>query len=67
MPTISEPQGPLNEASYSRIRQYFIQGLIGEATFEVSLRILGLRNQQEISAEISLAKTERRSEARHSF
>lgn len=67
MPTISEPTLDIRNAQYHRIRWWFIMGHVGEATFEASLRILGLRNQQEIAAEIALAKMERRAEAKANF
>lgn len=57
MPTISESQLDLLNAKFHRLREAFIQRQIGEATFRVSLEILGLRGQA-LLAEIQLAKME---------
>lgn len=43
----------------SRDRDAFIRGVIGEATYKLSLEMLGLRGQ-DVKAEISLAKMEMR-------
>ncbi len=59
MPTISEIDHDLLSARYTALRQWFILGSIGEATFRASLHILGLRGQ-DIDAEVGLAKMERR-------
>lgn len=57
MPTISEIDHDLRNYKYNSLRQWFIVGTIGEATFRASLQILGLRGQ-DIDAEINLAKME---------
>lgn len=59
MPTISEPLLDLRNESYKRLREHFIVGRIGEATFRVSLRNLGLC-PMDVTAEINLAKMEKR-------
>lgn len=56
----SEPfDRELHDAKLSRYRDLFIAGSIGEATYRVSLEILGLRGQ-DVTAEINLAKMEMR-------
>ncbi len=57
MPTVSNDYLDLRTARFTRIRQAYIAGLIGEATFRVSLTILGLRGG-DIEAEIQSAKEE---------
>lgn len=57
MPTISESPIEFNQWKYLRIRAAFISGAIGEATFRVSLEILGVRGQ-DLTAEIAHAKRE---------
>jgi hypothetical protein len=59
MPTVSNDYLDLRTARFTRIRQAFIEGLIGEATYRVSLGILGLR-AGDIDDEIALAKQEQR-------
>lgn len=57
MPTISESPIELNAWKFERVRSAFIAGTIGEATYQVSLEILGIRGQ-DASTEIWLAKQE---------
>lgn len=59
MPTISEPQAEVRNQSYKTLREHFIAGRIGEATFRASLRILGLC-PMDVTAETNLAKMEKR-------
>lgn len=59
MPTISEPLAEGRAWTYNRCRAAFQAGQIGEATFRVSLSILGLRGQ-DIDAEIAIARMESR-------
>lgn len=55
----SEPfDRELHDAKLSRFRDLFIAGRIGEATYRLSLEILGLRGQ-DLTAEINLAKMEK--------
>lgn len=57
--TVAEPKDPeLYAAKLSRFRELFLAGNIGEATYRVSLEILGLRGQ-DLTAEINLAKMEK--------
>lgn len=56
----SEPfDRELHDAKLSRYRDLFIAGSIGEATYRVSLELLGLRGQ-DVTAEVNLAKMEKR-------
>lgn len=57
MPTVSEPLAEGHAWTFTRCRLAFQRGQIGEATFRVSLSILGLR-KQEIDAEVALATME---------
>lgn len=57
MPTVSEPLAEGQAWTFTRCRTAFQAGQIGEATFRVSLSILGLR-KQEIDAEVALARME---------
>ncbi len=57
MPTRSNDILERNEWTYARVRAAFIRGTIGEKTFEVSLRHLGLAGQ-DVDAEIAQAKRE---------
>lgn len=59
MPTISEPLAEGQAWTYTRCREAFKAGQIGEATFRVSLSILGLQ-KQDIDAEVYHAKQESR-------
>lgn len=59
MPTISEPSLEANQWTYNRVRKAFIAGVIGEATFRVSLRHLGLA-PCDIECEVALALREKR-------
>ena len=59
MPTISEPQAPLNQTAFSVHRQRFIDGQYGEATFRVCLRLLGIP-PRDIDSEVALAMMERK-------
>lgn len=57
MPTLSESPIEHNQWTFNRVREAFKAGTIGEATFRVSLDILGVRGQAA-STEIWLAKQE---------
>jgi hypothetical protein len=57
MPTVSEPLAEGQAWTYTRCREAFKAGQIGEATFRVSLSILGLR-KQDIDAEVFHANQE---------
>lgn len=58
MPTISEPQGDIRNQSFETVRAHFVAGRIGEATFRVSMQILGIL-PRDIHSEIALAMMER--------
>ena len=49
----------LRTAGFARNRDAFIRGVIGEATYRMSLQWLGLRGQ-DVTAEVNLAKMEMR-------
>lgn len=57
MPTQSNDVLEQHEWTYQRVRAAFVRGTIGEKTFEVSLRHLGLTGQ-DAQAEINLAKSD---------
>lgn len=57
--TIAEPRTEMREHTYQANRAHFIAGRIGEQTFRVTLRILGLC-PMDIDAEVHLAKMEKR-------
>ena len=54
----SEPATEVRNQSFETLRAHFIAGRIGEATFAVSMRILGITSR-DVDSEINLAKMER--------
>lgn len=59
MPTHSNDLTERHQWTYARVRRAFIEGVIGEKTFEVSLSHLGLHGP-DIRAEIADALREKR-------
>lgn len=58
MPTLSNDYLDLRSAKSTKVREWFIADLIGEATYRTSLSILGLRGG-DLEAEINHAKQEK--------
>lgn len=59
MPTVSEPRTERDAWTYKRCRDAFIAKQIGETTFLVSLRLLGMP-LCDAESEVNLAKMERK-------